>query len=253
MADLPITMSAPMVLALLREIEAPGTGKTMTRRVINLPKKTHSGGPIYEHPKMGGWAPSTVGGPGCYLDPAHTIPAPERACIWHQTTGTTVTTRYQPGDRLYVREHWRGHVEYDDLSPSEMGGEEPIIYLADGAAETWGWGKADPTKWGRHRQAMHMPRWASRITLLVTEVRVQRLQDISEADAVAEGIERKPDDPDYFRFYDGPRDVWTKLPRSAYVSLWNSLHGSDAWAANPWVCAVTFRPLAGNIDSGVAG
>lgn len=92
-----------------------------------------------------------------------------------------------------------------------------------------------------------MPRWASRLTLIVTDVRVERLQDISEDDAIAEGVEEVSDD--------GP--VLTGIPcgtiyadhRSAFRDLWNSLHGPGSWDANPWVAAITFRPVFANIDS----
>lgn len=156
------------------------------------------------------------------------------------------------GDRLYVREHWRTADAYDDLSPSQMGGEEPVIYLADDTLETWGW-RNDFVP-GRFRQAMHMPRWASRLTLTVTDVRVQRLQDISEADAWAEGC--KPgelnDRGEPFPAEEPhPKCGWVgwDCARDWYADLWNSLHGPDAWEANPWVAAYSFAVQHGNIDT----
>lgn len=92
---------------------------------------------------------------------------------------------------------------------------------------------------GRLRQGMHMPRWASRLTLTVTEVRVERLQDCSEADAVAEGIE-----PGHRLPCGGMSHAATDL----FCDLWDSIHGPGAWALNPWVAAYTFRPILGNID-----
>jgi len=99
-----------------------------------------------------------------------------------------------------------------------------------------------------------MPRWASRLTLTVTDVRVQRLQEISEADAWAEGCRQgemddheKPfpaDEPDPSgigeRGWDNARD-W-------FGDIWNSLHGPDAWEANPWVAAISFDVHCLNID-----
>ena len=212
MSDRPILFSAPMVRAILREIEAPGTGKTKTRRVLKLPTKG-----IYEHPKMGGWAACTVGGKGCYLDPDMTIPAPERACISHQTTGTTILPPYDPGDRLWVREAFRGDQGYDAYPPREWS-HWPVHHEADE------YGGVDN---GRLRPGIHMPRWASRLTLHVTDVRVQRLQGISDADARAEGVESA----------------------SEFRDLWDSLNAERApWVSNPWVVAVTFRPLLENID-----
>ena len=86
---------------------------------------------------------------------------------------------------------------------------------------------------------IHMPRWASRITLTVTDVRVQRLQEISEADAIAEGI-------------DATATKHFGNPVKAYAALWNSLHGAEnehSWEANPWIVAVTFDVREGNIDA----
>ncbi len=237
MADKPILFSGRMIRAILREIEAPGTGKTQTRRVLKLPTKG-----IYEHPKMGGWAASTVGGKGCYLDPDMTIPAPERACIWHQTTGTTILPPYDPGDRLWVREA----ISYDRLDVDR-----------DGILPPWYWadGNPDAGDWTRPKPSIHMPRWASRLTLHVTNVRVQRLQEISEADARAEGIEPR----EIRHVYDigQPAETWwfgtengRTSAKSAFRDLWDSLNAERApWAGNPWVVAVTFSPMLGNIDA----
>jgi hypothetical protein len=82
-----------------------------------------------------------------------------------------------------------------------------------------------------------MPRWASRITLEVTGVRAERLQDISEADAAAEGIERV-----HGRWWlaanDGPS---FGSAGAGFRDLWESINGAGSWAANPWVWAVEFR------------
>jgi len=148
------------------------------------------------------------------------------------------------GDRLYVREHWRTADAYDDLSPSQMGGEEPVIYLADDTLETWGW-RNDFVP-GRFRQAMHMPRWASRLTLTVTDVRVQRLQEISAADSIAEGVQCGTCEFMNTSACNG-RGCFASI--AAFQALWNSLHGPDAWDANPWVAAYSFTVQRGNIDS----
>ncbi|AHE56052.1 hypothetical protein [Sphingomonas sanxanigenens] len=242
--DRPIIFSAPMVRALL------AGRKTQTRRVIKLPTKTHSGGPIYERPDMGGWEATTHGGAGCFTigkDGARQS-VPELVGIWHQTTGTCVAAAYQPGDRLYVREHWRSTPAYDDLAPAEMGGDEPVLYIADDA--TLNWAEADGTRRGRHRQAMHMPRWASRVTLIVDDVRCQPLQDISREDAIAEGLALASNAIEEFWRWPEPHheNLWLSPP-AAYRHLWNSLHGADAWDANPWVVALTFRVERGNIDN----
>lgn len=76
-----------------------------------------------------------------------------------------------------------------------------------------------------------MPRWASRITLAVTEVRVERLQDISDADAFAEGIQQCAN-----------KGIGSDgTARGTYRALWNQINGAGAWSANPWVWVVEFR------------
>jgi hypothetical protein len=155
---------------------------------------------------------------------------------------------YATGDRLYLREAWKSDRAYDDLAPAEMGGEEPLIYLADNEVQRWGWTPDFLSRWGRYRHARFMPRWASRLTLIVTDVRVQRLQNISEADAVAEGIE--PDQFGAWHCYQAEpkgQTFWA-CPRESFRTLWNSLQGPDAWAANPWVVAISFTVHRRNID-----
>jgi hypothetical protein len=132
----------------------------------------------------------------------------------------------QPGDRLWVREAWDFIPEGDPGTPSCAG----IRYWADAGYEL----RTPPSNYNpmlygkeRVRPSIHMPRWASRITLEVTGVRVERLQDISEADARAEGISRA-DCPDWHATTD-------------YRALWESIHGPGSWAANPWVWVVEFK------------
>lgn len=141
----------------------------------------------------------------------------------------------QSGDRLWVREAF-GHFERNDTLKQG----DRIYYRTDGeCVELHPW-----------RPSIHMPRWASRITLEVTGVRVERLQDISEADAVAEGIERGDGFPGWYRgplAGDSPSLVQcgfkipTAFPRLAYRALWESINGPGSWDANPWVWCVEFR------------
>lgn len=212
--------------------------KTQTRRVIKLPTKTHRGSPIYENPKMGGWGAGTIGGKGCYLDPMLTVPAPERACVSHQTCGTTVVPWPNIGDRLWVREAhailprtaYRGSIGTGSITQIEHPTDE---YSA--AVFREGFDRSGPPRW---RPSIHMPRWSSRLTLNVTDVRVQRLHDISDGDAIAEGapaadIRMHPE---------------MGTARHWFADLWNSIHGPDAWDANPWVTAISFDVKRGNID-----
>lgn len=132
------------------------------------------------------------------------------------------------GDRLYVREAC--NTDWCDK----------VIYRADGGSARDA-GYASEPKW---RPSIHMPRWASRLTLTVTDVRVQRLQDISECDAVAEGcagcLGPNPDFP----------DEWDPTPQEEFHNLWNSLHDKPGtrWDDNPWLYALTFTVAQGNID-----
>ena len=96
------------------------------------------------------------------------------------------------------------------------------------------------TEWALWRSPIFCPRWASRLTLIVTDVRIQRLHDISAADAIAEGC--------HVYASSATIDCDTPDPRQEYRRLWNSLHGPDAWAANPWVAALTFTVHRQNID-----
>ncbi|RWD00128.1 MAG: hypothetical protein EOS58_30575 [Mesorhizobium sp.] len=252
MTDRPILFSAPMVRALLA-----GT-KFQTRRVLS---------PQPEHLQVYDWK-------GKRLHDSE-----YRHWCWKGHVGADnwddITAQLRPflpyaaGDRLYVREAWKTHAAYDDISPAAMGGDEPILYDADGAHQTWGYPAI--SKIGRFRQGMHMPRWASRLTLTVTEVRVQRLQEISEADATAEGIVRVGGyvDCDGDPRLDGQpytcdayhHDASTVLTeddlrscagsaRWAYRSLWDKLNADRGygWKTNPWVCAVSFNVIKQNID-----
>lgn len=215
MADKPITFSAPMVRALLA-----GT-KTQTRRLVSKPE--YYGCPTGDCP--------------------HDYQAECNAAM----AGLVYEiARFKAGDRVYVREHWKTTPAYDDLSPSEMGGEEPLRYLADDA--TFNWAEADGVAVGRHRQAMHMPRWASRMWLEITDVRVQRLQDISEADCVAEGIQHVTTTAsgEFYQNFQNPQ--CPLMAYGAYHSLWDHINGEGAWADNPWIVAYTFKVHHGNID-----
>ncbi len=132
----------------------------------------------------------------------------------------------QPGDRLWVRETFSHFERNDQLKP----GAEIFYRAEDECLELRPW-----------RPSIHMPRWASRITLEITGVRVERLQDISEADAMAEGA--PPSHPSIDRI---SREFgYADFPRSWYAQLWEQINGPGSWDANPWVWAVEFRRLEG--------
>jgi hypothetical protein len=155
----------------------------------------------------------------------------------------------RPGDRLWVRETWMPdpprdgtwpHVAFDGCKPRDMSlipegyrKAEHCLYRADGHAGLHGW-----------TPAIHMFRWASRITLEVTDVRIERLQDISEADVLAEGIQRWPLG---FRVDVSGAPVHEcrtfAVAQDAYRWLWEEINGPGSWDANPWVWVVEFEQV----------
>ena len=220
MTDRPIIFSAPMIRALL------DGRKTQTRRIIK-PSPEFCGGGRSRDPQN--WNDPDAWGWENY----------DEGCWNLLSEGYTGRPFYAPGDRLWVREAWRFDAEWDDCPPREFDGADAIHYEADGETRLHLWG--NPFTPGRLRPPIHMPRWASRLTLLVTDVRVQRLQEISEDDARAEGVGST-----LTRFPDGGS---IGHPASwHFEQLWGQIHGPDAWDANPWVAAVTFDVKHGNID-----
>jgi hypothetical protein len=210
-----ILFSAPMVRALLA-----GT-KTQTRRAVNMAR----------------WR---------LADGSEEFGPPASACPYGA-----------PGDRLWCREAFRFPSSLDKESPATIGDRAidagysrpwcPTQCEADNArTSTWSSFHTPPTDTvpGRLRAGMHMPRWASRITLEVVSVRVERLQDISEADARAEGLQWDKHvgwgtwDADGAMRCGGSHD-----PVDAYRCLWTNINGNGSWDANPWVWAVGFRRL----------
>jgi hypothetical protein len=127
--------------------------------------------------------------------------------------------------------HFRADVEY------RADGETRVL---DAHMENW----RLPFEEGRKawRPSIFLPRWASRITLDVVEVRVERLVEISIADAIAEGVERDPAHPGCWKA-DG--DWICGDPKDAFRRLWDSINGDRAsWASNPWVWVITFKRAA---------
>jgi hypothetical protein len=130
-----------------------------------------------------------------------------------------------PGDRLWVRETWARCVHSPDCTGR--------YFRADGEHN-------DGAKIDRWRPSIHMPRWASRLTLEVVAVRVERVRDITEDDARAEGAELVLKDGRAIRDIDGG-DGWDY--RLAFSELWDSINAKRGygWAVNPFVWVVTFR------------
>lgn len=124
------------------------------------------------------------------------------------------------GDRLWVREAWARDDE-----------DGCLMYRADVGsdvnADAWEHGRREGVPRYRWRPSIHMPRWASRITIEVTAVRVERLQEISPEDCSAEGIPL--------------HHVLVDSRRATYADLWESINGPGSWDANPWVWVIEFR------------
>lgn len=227
MADRPIIFSGPMVQALRAE------RKTQTRRALKpqpFPEvcgfqKVFAQAPYFE-------ALDGLGKPMSAAFPG----APNYA-------ETYPRIRISVGDRLWVRE---AHAYVGTIDPGWL------LYRANGyesECDRHGFCKPYPPESEvRWRPSIHMPRKLSRLTLVVTDVRIERLQDISEADAVAEGIERvaRTSAGDFYRNFDNP--ACPLLAYGAYRSLWNAINGAGAWDANPWVVAYSFEVLRGNVD-----
>lgn len=192
MRERPILFSAPMVRAILA-----GT-KTQTRRVVK-PRKDRD--------------------MGCELAPNE---------LAGEVNGGEYRNAYcEPGDHLWVRETWAPHFMYEGVKPADIliDARSCLFYAADGGI-TGGCGASQRAK--RWRPAIHMPRAASRITLEVTGVRVERLNDISRGDAMAEGCP-------FPNMADGEN------PRHWYMQLWEQINGAGSWDANPFVWIVEFR------------
>ena len=211
MKETGLIFKVPLVRAILEG------RKTQTRRVAKPVK----------HPDLGNLY--TPGALAMGREPQHVI---DRACPLGQ-----------PGDRIYVRETARSCRAYEVQGyPPSQWGNKPIWFEADGTppgAETAWATKATP--------AIHLPMFAARIWLEVTSVRVERLQDISEEDAITEGIERADN---FFgctcwKAYGEPEGadvVCPDDPIGSFRTLWESTGGD--WDANPWVWAIDFKVLS---------
>lgn len=217
MKERPILFSGPMVLALL------AGRKTQTRRVVRRDFQ---------------WLP--------HLDKITRLEGIEPfAIMTNDGTGLPLMVPCPygyPGDRLWVRE------TFDSPPGSEDRSE--VLYRADVTpeqdrqhAENCRRSPAlfGPGKW---RPSIFMPRWASRITLEVTSVRVERLQDISDDDVRAEGV------PEHHEFCNDARGCSTEyacdLLQDRFAALWDKINGKRAnWSSNPWLWVVTFKRVTG--------
>lgn len=210
MKERPIIFSAPMVRAIL------DGRKTQTRRVVKL---TDSGR-VKESGSPRNW----------HLDDPHAV----MACPYGV-----------PGDRLWVRETWQAFFA-DEVPASRPRGprhtmgipaqperESFVFYRADGDLS-----HPEDGSEAIWLSPLHMPRWASRLTLEIVSVRVERVQEISEEDARAEGVRVWEE----WQSRDLPAVLNMHDPRDAYAQLWDSINAKRApWESNPWVWVIEFR------------
>lgn len=224
MAERPVLFSAPMVRAILA-----GT-KTQTRRLVQASPGlqrtwlTADKIAMVPHGEMikGGWQ-------------MHHPLAGQKSygiVVDHDSPFGWVKCPYgQPGDWLWVRETWGFDptVRYDfkQWGRTDLSGRDLTEAIRFAASHT----RDSVPKW---RPSIHMPRWASRITLEITGVRVERLKDITATEALAEGV-----DP-----YECPSGPASPCAKSAFAELWEKINADRApWSSNPWVWVIAFRRL----------
>ncbi|MCC2097999.1 MAG: hypothetical protein KDJ29_13965 [Hyphomicrobiales bacterium] len=246
MSDRPILFSAPMVRALLEG------RKTQTRRVLKRPPPPDDADRVFtwfappEVPVAGipnQWAQS-----GLWAD-QHMRGEPGEYGYKGGYKRYLGPLFCRPGDRLWVKETWRplpGFSNWDLRILYAVDDAELLLEDGDVDIGDWIWPRAAKTG---NVSPLFMPRWASRLTLTVTEVRVQRVQDISHEDALAEGC-RGHDWVKSSPYIAGPHTDAGELPQEEFEGLWNSLNEKRGfgWDANPWVVALTFTVEHRNID-----
>ena len=239
MTDRPILFSAPMIRALLEG------RKTMTRRLLTASNSSFGSAPreFWDHADFTKAWPDGAVDSGMYLHvPCHCqedehqkiIGVDCRRCdeMGWSTTSHRLWPTVRGGDRLWVRETWRGAACTDHLPPREIQGA-CCWYEADSNAPEWA---------GKLRPSIFLPQKLSRLTLIVTGAKVERVQDISEADAIAEGCAGTLGPNSDFP------DEWDPSPCEEFAELWGRINGAGSWNENPWVVAISFRVIQANID-----
>ena len=236
----PILFSAPMVRAILEG------QKTMTRRVAKPQPKmvTGSGKRVYE--------------------------SADFKKSWEDISGTGEGSGYsdcpygKPGDRLVVKETSYAYGRWikqfsatknrDEWFFQDMTTLEGKAYkYADSPPENVEQKRVENAVGWHKRPSLFMPYYASRITLEITDVRVERLRDISEADAIAEGVESWVEDrmksrPTHYKIYyqTNPKDpdFYSSTAKVSFETLWQSINGPESWEQNPFVWVIEFKRIA---------
>lgn len=200
MKERPILFSAPMVRAIL------DGKKTQTRRVVKPI-------PPYE------FALCDAKGCCCWAETG------DESDEWWPNDGPLRCPYGTIGDRLWVREAY--------CEANDRGAEirMPFLYRADKGLKGNKWWADKPNlKW---RPSIHMPRGVSRITLEITNIRVERLQEISIEDVLKEGIPKEKTETEH----------WREMTADQFILLWESINGKGSWEANPWVWVIEFKRI----------
>lgn len=229
-----LAMTAAQVRALLREAEAPGSG--MSRHAVPIKAQPNEECGFLVSSSI---SPQREGGPAGIV-------------FADSNNWEAVTCReffrclYAPSDMIVCKETWFcGEYQFapDAHDPPEPP-EHALLYKAD---------KPRNTAW---KSPATMPRWASRLTLIVTDVRAQRLQDISDDDAIAMGAYERGrigDDPMHDRWTMADKGWRYATPFEAYREDWDDRHGKRyPWDSNPWIWWLSFEVVARNVDDVVA-
>jgi hypothetical protein len=224
-SERPILFSGRMVRAIL------AGRKTQTRRVVN-PQPPKDAALVRLHP-VDDTVPELAGKVTWFI--------PEAGDLWPCNREDAIACRYgQPGDRLWVREAFRLRADQDSKPPSQDWWKSGAWYEADGTS-------AQPSGCaggaGKLRPSIHMPRWASRITLDVTGVRIERLQDITPEDAKAEGVDVQECACDVCRMTSTICTADQGVYIETFRELWDSVNGKRegcSWGDNPWLWVVEF-------------
>ncbi len=235
---LPLTFSPGMVRAML------DGRKTQTRRVLETQLTPVEGGPIPE------WR----------LGESASAPVFDRESLnWHAAD----ITRYGATTIRWVREAWRTEARFDAVKPGSLPAGAALMFEAD--VRLHGEPPAQVrARFGKLRNPRFMPRRLSRLTLSMARIEIQRLQDITDEDAIAEGLLGLTKDGTTVKYglpdldgLPGSDDVgmdwadWNTDPRAAYRTVWDTLNARRGygWDTNPWVAVLHFTPIPRNVDA----
>lgn len=256
MIDHPTLFSAPMVRALIEG------RKTQTRRILTPHNTLFNGRPWSKLAKAQEWdwenafvdpGPSPAGNPGPYLK----LPWLSGDADPFEGTTHRIYPKVQPDDRIWVKETWRAHAWHADCVEIAYAAQRGLVgwseqhtqikYPSGNRNAFKYYAPKGPDFW---RPSIFLPRWASRLTLPVKAVKIERLQDISEEDALAEGAYRGKASGRVADCYAtmAIAGEWFASARAWYRDLWGKINGAYSWDRNPWVIAYTFEVLRKNVD-----